>query len=87
MVYGDYDVIRFYGKHAMERNLERTHLGHGTLSFGSRRGTSSHQYNPAVILAQRDTTEMQETAMVCFLYIVATSHVRQRRIRLTRHAF
>ena len=56
MVYGDYDVIRFYGKHAMERNLERTHLGHGTLSFGSRRGTSSHQYNPAVILAQRDTT-------------------------------
>ena len=57
MVYGDYDVIRFYGKHAMERNLERTHLGHGTLSFGSRRGTSSHQYNPAVILAQRDTTE------------------------------
>ena len=25
MVYGDYDVIRFYGKHAMERNLERTH--------------------------------------------------------------
>ena len=57
MVYGDYDVIRFYGKHAMERNLERTRLGHGTLSFGSRRGTSSHQYNPAVILAQRDTTE------------------------------
>ena len=51
MVYGDYDVIRFYGKHAMERNRERTHLGHGTLSFGSRRGTSSHQYNPAVILA------------------------------------
>ena len=40
MVYGDYDVIRFYGKHAMERNLERTHLGHGTLSFGSRRGLS-----------------------------------------------
>ena len=27
MVYGDYDVSRFYGKHAMERNLERTHLG------------------------------------------------------------
>ena len=31
--------------------------------------------------------KMQETAMVCFLYTVATSHVRQRRIRLTRHAF
>ena len=57
MVYGDYDVLRFYGKHAMERNLERTNLGHGTISFGSRRGTSSHQYNPAVILAEHDATE------------------------------
>ena len=41
----------------MERNLERTPLGHGTICFGSRRGTSSHQYNPAVILAEQGTTE------------------------------
>lgn len=54
---GDFDVVKFYGKHAMERNVERTHVGHGTISFGSRRGTSSHQYNPAVILADRNTTE------------------------------
>lgn len=54
---GDFDVVKFYGKHAMERNVERAHVGHGTISFGSRRGTSSHQYNPAVILADRDTTE------------------------------
>lgn len=54
---GDYDVIKFYGKHAMERNVERVQLGHGTVSFGSRRGTSSHQYNPALILADRNTTE------------------------------
>lgn len=54
---GDFDVVKFYGKHAMERNTERQRLEHGTISFGSRRGTSSHQYNPAVILADKDTTE------------------------------
>lgn len=56
-VSGTFDVLRFYGKHAMERNLERTTLGHGTIAFGSRRGTSSHQYNPGVILAEHDATE------------------------------
>lgn len=56
-VSGDYDVLHFYGRHAMERNLERTALGHGTIAFGSRRGTSSHQYNPAVILAEHGATE------------------------------
>lgn len=54
---GDFDVVKFYGKHTMERNVERTQAGHGTISFGSRRGTSSHQYNPAVILADKNTTE------------------------------
>ncbi|MDD6036681.1 MAG: alpha-galactosidase [Lachnospiraceae bacterium] len=54
---GDFDVVKFYGKHAMERNVERMPVGHGTTSFGSRRGTSSHQYNPAVILSDRNTTE------------------------------
>lgn len=54
---GDFDVIKFYGKHIMERNVERTQVSHGTLSFGSRRGTSSHQYNPSVILADKNTTE------------------------------
>ena len=37
--------------------------GHGTIAFGSRRGTSSHQYNPAVILAEKGTTE---TAGSCY---------------------
>lgn len=57
LTHGDYDVIRFYGRHAMERNLERVPLGHGTFRIGSRRGTSSHQYNPGVILAEPATTE------------------------------
>lgn len=54
---GDYDVVKFYGKHTMERNMERMPVGHGTISFGSRRGTSSHQYNPGVILADKNATE------------------------------
>lgn len=54
---GDFDAVKFYGKHAMERNMERMNVGHGTISFGSRRGTSSHQYNPGIILADRYATE------------------------------
>lgn len=56
-VQGDYDAISFYGRHAMERNPERVQVGHGTYRIGSRRGTSSHQYNPGVILADRTATE------------------------------
>lgn len=54
---GKYDFLRFYGRHAMERNLERSAVGHGMQSIGSRRGTSSHQYNPGMILAKQETTE------------------------------
>lgn len=56
-VTGDFDVISFYGRHAMERNLERTPVGHHTFEIGSRRGTSSHHYNPMMILAETKTTE------------------------------
>lgn len=54
---GDFDLIRFYGRHAMERLFERTPVSHGILGIGSRRGTSSHQYNPMMILAAPETTE------------------------------
>ena len=53
----DMDFIQFYGRHAMERVMERSHLHHGVQGVGSRRGYSSHQYNPAMILAGKDTTE------------------------------
>lgn len=56
-VSGAYDLLSFYGRHAMERNLRRVEIGHGSYVIGSRRGTSSHQYNPAVILAEKNTTE------------------------------
>lgn len=54
---GDYDMISFYGRHAMERNFQRTSIGHGDFVIGSRRGTSSHQYNPAVIIARPGASE------------------------------
>lgn len=57
LLYGDYDLIRFYGRHAMERKFERTAVTHSSQVIGSRRGTSSHQYSPFVILPERDTTE------------------------------
>lgn len=56
-VSGTYDLISFYGRHAMERNYQRTEIAHGSHVIGSRRGTSSHQYNPAIIIADQDTTE------------------------------
>lgn len=54
---GKYDLLSFYGRHTMERNLQRTEIAHGNYVIGSRRGTSSHQYNPAVIIADKNTTE------------------------------
>lgn len=57
MVGGEYDFITFYGRHAMERNYQRMPVGHGVSKIGSLRGSSSHQYNPAVILAEHEATE------------------------------
>lgn len=56
-LYGEYDLISFCGRHAMERNYQRTAVSHGAQVIGSRRGTSSHQYNPFVILAEQEAAE------------------------------
>ena len=55
--YGDWDWMTFYGKHEMERQLSRTPIHHGVQSVGSLRGASSHQYNPFVMLADKNATE------------------------------
>ena len=54
---GDFDLICFYGRHAMERNVERSPIRHAGQVIGSRRGTSSHQYNPMMIITDHETTE------------------------------
>lgn len=56
-LYGNYDLISFHGRHMMERNFQRTEIVHVNQVIGSRRGVSSHQYNPAVIIADQDATE------------------------------
>ena len=55
--HGNFDVINFQGRHAMERQFERRELLHGSLVIDSRRGMSSHQSNPFVILADHNATE------------------------------
>lgn len=37
-LHGDYDLISFYGRRAMERNFQRAEIVHGTQMIGSRRG-------------------------------------------------
>ena len=56
-VSGDYDLISFNGRHAMERNFQRTPVEHACQTIGSRRGMSSHQYNPMIILADHECNE------------------------------
>ncbi len=59
---GDYDVLSFIGRHAMERKLTRHSLANGSYVIGSRRGASSHQYNPLLIMTEKDTNERQGAA-------------------------
>lgn len=58
LVSGDWDLMHFYGRHAGERAVGRTAIEQRELLIGSRRGTSSHQQSPFVILADRETTEL-----------------------------
>lgn len=55
--YGKWDMIHFHGKHALERQTEREPLTHLVRSVGSRRGTSSHQQNPFLIICDRHADE------------------------------
>ena len=51
------DALHFHGRHCMERQPERVRLPRGVVSFGSRRGMSSHHANPFLILCDRMTGE------------------------------
>ncbi len=52
-----YDWLQFSGAWARECQLQRHHLHCGQQATSSLRGASSHQANPAMILARPDTTE------------------------------
>lgn len=55
--FGNHDMICFTGRHAMERTVERVPVGRAAVQIGSTRGTSSHQYNPSMILLSPTATE------------------------------
>jgi len=55
--FGRWDMLHFHGRHTLERQSERRELMVGTQGIGSRRGTSSHQHNPFLILCEHDATE------------------------------
>ncbi len=55
--FGQWDLLHFHGRHAMERQLERTRLGTDVCRIGSVRGASSHHHNPFVILCEPTATE------------------------------
>lgn len=57
--YGRYDLIHFYGRHCMERQVERVPVKHDIISIQSKRGMSSHHHNPFVILCEEDTNQTQ----------------------------
>lgn len=59
LLYGQWDLIHFHGRHAYEREKGRCNINTEELSILSRRGTSSHQENPFVIIAGEDTNEDQ----------------------------
>ncbi len=53
----DFDMISFYGSHCREMNFQRAPLHHGTQSVYSKRGGSSHQYNPFIALCDHGATD------------------------------
>ena len=68
--YGRKQVMHFHGRWAMERNPERIAIpAGGRLAFESRRGMTSHQSNPFIILCDPETTERQgDCAGVMLMY-------------------
>jgi len=53
----DLDMISFHGSHCFERMYTREHVAPGNRSIFSRRGASSHQFNPFFMLCDPKATE------------------------------
>ena len=53
----DFDMISLYGSHCRELNFQRVALHHGTQSVYSKRGATSHQYNPFIALCDHNAAD------------------------------
>lgn len=63
----EYDRVSLWGKHAFERNVERTPLNHGIEIASSTRGATSHQHQNFLALCERDAAEHQGEVYACSL--------------------
>lgn len=59
--------VSLWGKHAFERNIERTPLNHGIEIASSTRGATSHQHHNFLALCPRTTDEFQGEVYACAL--------------------
>ena len=59
----DYDWLQLSGAWARERHVKSRPLEMGIISIGSRRGHSSHEHNPFVVLKRPSATEQQGEVM------------------------
>ena len=55
--FGEWELVHFHGRHTLERQLARQVLMNGIQTIASKRGASSHQHNPFVILCEPETNE------------------------------
>ncbi len=89
MVSGNYDFISLCGRYALERNYTKYPVERGAHVIGSRRGYSSHQYSPLMILAEHETNEDHGKCFaMSFVYSgsfkgeVERDHAEQTRMQL-----
>lgn len=68
-----YDLVHFHGRICMERQMERVPLTHDIHVVGSRRGMTSHQHNPFVILCEPSANENQGKCFG-FMFVYSGSH-------------
>jgi len=55
--HSNFDLISLNGHWAKERQVYRRHIAPGIQGIGSNRGSSGHQYNPGIVLAEPSATE------------------------------
>ncbi len=81
----DLDMISFYGKHAFELTMQRVPLHHGLQSVFSRRGATSHHYNPFFALCDPKATE-ERGEVYGFNFIYSGSFVDEIEVDQTNSA-
>ena len=84
----DKEIIHLPGCYAMERIPERIRPARGVISFSSRRGHSSHQENPSVILCDPETDEDHGECMAAVLvysggFVIEIEKTQSDSLRMT----